>query len=114
MRGEIFDPLVGPGLFVGAVEIVERERDVFGQPRQQFDQLVGEYVFLLAKKQQHADRLAALFQQRKAGAGPGSAVPCASSCQWAVRWSARKSLMMQALPCGTPFRSIRGLRDGRR
>ena len=33
VRREIFDPLVGPGLFVGAIEIVERERDVVGQFR---------------------------------------------------------------------------------
>ena len=61
--------LLGPGLFVGAVEIVERERNVFRQPRQQFHQIVGECAFLAGKKQQHADRLAPFCSSGKACAG---------------------------------------------
>ena len=38
MRRQIFDPLVRLRLFVGAVEIVEREGNVVRQALQQFDQ----------------------------------------------------------------------------
>ncbi len=68
VRGKVFDPLVGPGLLVGAVEIVERERDVFGQPREQLHHVVGENVFLRGEEQQHARGLAVPLQERKAGA----------------------------------------------
>ena len=46
VRRQIFDPLVGPGLFVGAVEILQRERHVVGQPLQQFGKLGRERVLL--------------------------------------------------------------------
>ena len=45
MRGEIFDPLVGLGLLVCAVEALERKRYVVGQPLQQAGEFGGEGVF---------------------------------------------------------------------
>ena len=46
VRGQIFDPLVGPGLFVGAVEILQRERHIVGEPLQQFGEFRRERVLL--------------------------------------------------------------------
>src|SRR5471032_763023 len=63
MRSEIFDSCVCLGLFVSAVEIVERKGNVLRQFGQKFDQIVGEQVFLAAKKQHDADGLAALPEQ---------------------------------------------------
>ena len=68
MRRQIFDPLIRAGLFVGAVETLQRERDVVGQPLQQFGELRRERVPLLRHVDHDADRLAA-HQQRKRGAG---------------------------------------------
>ena len=58
MRGEIFDPLVGLGLLVGAVEVLQRERNVVGQPLQQFDEFGREGVFLRRREKHDADGLA--------------------------------------------------------
>jgi hypothetical protein len=32
VRGQIFDPFVGPSLFVGAIEILQRERHIVDEP----------------------------------------------------------------------------------
>ena len=63
-------------LFLGAVEIVEGERNVFREPRKQLHQIVGECALFAGKKQQHADGLAAVLQQRKTRAGSRSVLPC--------------------------------------
>ena len=52
MRGQILDPLVGPGLFIGAVEILQRERYVVDEPLQQFGEL-GRERFLLERNENH-------------------------------------------------------------
>ena len=44
MRGEIFDALVRLLLFVGAIEIFQRERHVVGQSLQEFGELDRERV----------------------------------------------------------------------
>ena len=49
VRRQIFDPFVGLGLFVGAIEILQRERHVVGQPLQQFGKLGRERVLLDAQ-----------------------------------------------------------------
>ena len=38
VRGEVFDTVVGLGLFVRAVEVLKGERHVVGQPLQEFDE----------------------------------------------------------------------------
>ena len=48
VRRQILDPLVGPGLFVGAVEILQRKRHVVGEPLQQFGEF-GRERFLLER-----------------------------------------------------------------
>ena len=57
VRRQIFDPLVGPGLFVGAVEILQRERHVVDEPLQQLGKLGRERVFLDRHEQHDADDL---------------------------------------------------------
>ena len=59
MRCEIFDPLVGLGLFVGAVEILQRERHIVGQPLQQLDEFRRERVLLGGHENHDADHLPA-------------------------------------------------------
>ena len=62
MRRQIFDPLVGLGLFVRALEIVERKRDIVRQALQQFDEARGKFVLLGGGKMQHTGGLAAAEQ----------------------------------------------------
>ena len=57
VRRQILDPLVGLGLFVGAVEILQCERHVVDEPLQQFGKLGRERVFLHRHERHHADDL---------------------------------------------------------
>ncbi|MBA7716124.1 hypothetical protein ES703_125189 [subsurface metagenome] len=67
MRGQIFNALFGSLLLVGAVEILQRERDVPGQPLQKFDELRRESVKLRGHEENDADSLTAAQQgQRRA------------------------------------------------
>ena len=65
MRGEIFDPLVGPGLFVGAVEILQRKGHVVGEPLQQFGEFGRERVLLGGNEHHDADDLPAHEQRER-------------------------------------------------
>ena len=68
MRRQIFDALVGPGLFIGAVEILQRERYVVGQPLQQLGEF-GRERFLLEGNENHDADHAPLREQRERAAG---------------------------------------------
>ena len=57
MRGEIFDPLVRPALLVGAVEALQRERQIVGEPLQQLGEFGRERVLFLRDEQHDADHL---------------------------------------------------------
>ena len=46
VRRQILDPLVGLGLFVGAVEILQRKRNVVDEPLQQLGKLGRERILL--------------------------------------------------------------------
>ena len=72
MRGEIFDALVGLGLFVGAVEILQREGDIVGQPLQQLDEFGRERVLLERHEQHDADGL----PRAPAGNAAPDCAPC--------------------------------------
>ena len=69
MRGQIFDPLIRLGLFVGAVEILQRERHVVGEPLQQFGEFRRERVLFERHENHDADDLPP-HQQRERRAGP--------------------------------------------
>ena len=69
MRGQIFDPLVGPGLLVGAVEILQRERHIIGEPLQQFGEFRRERVLFDRHEHHDADDLPP-HEQRERRAGP--------------------------------------------
>ena len=71
MRRQIFDALVGLRLFVGAVEILQRERHVVGEPLQQLGEFRRERVLLGRHEDQDADHLPAR-EQRKRRAGSRS------------------------------------------
>ena len=45
VRCEVFDPLVGPGFFVRAVEVLKGKRHVVGQPLQQLGEFGRERIF---------------------------------------------------------------------
>src|SRR6202035_4015180 len=68
--------LLGAGLFLRAIEVVERERYVLRQASKQLYQIRREGAFVGGKKQQNADSPAAVLQQRKTCAGPGAVFPC--------------------------------------
>ena len=68
VRCQIFDPLVRPGLFVGAIEILQRKGDVVGQPLQQFGEFRRERVLFDRNEDHDADHLS-VREQRKRRAG---------------------------------------------
>ena len=68
MRGEVLDPFVRLLLLVGPAEIFKRQRDIGGEPLQQFDELRREGVLLDRNKQHDANDISA-GEQRKRGAG---------------------------------------------
>ncbi|MGX1398666.1 hypothetical protein AB7M70_008075 [Bradyrhizobium japonicum] len=69
MRGEVFDPLVGLVLLVGAIEILHREGDVVGEALQQLDELGREGLLLGRHVDHDADGLVVRDQrERRAGA----------------------------------------------
>ena len=69
MRGEVFDPLVGLVLLVGAIEILHREGDVVGEALQQLDELGREGLLLGRHVDHDADGLIVRDQrERRAGA----------------------------------------------
>jgi hypothetical protein len=57
VRRQIFDPLIGLGLFVGAVEILQCERNVVDEPLQQLRKLGRERILLTRHERHHADDL---------------------------------------------------------
>ena len=73
VRREIFDPFVGPGLFVGAIEILQRERHVVDEPLQQLGKLGRERVLLDRNEYHDADN-ALPHDQRERRAGIGAIV----------------------------------------
>ena len=71
MRRQIFDAFVRPRLFVGTVEILQRERDVVGEALQQLGELGNERVFLGGHVDHDADGFAA-NQQWEGSTGLGA------------------------------------------
>jgi hypothetical protein len=57
VRREVFDPRVGPGFFVRALEVFKSKRHIVGQPLQQFGEFRYKRVFLGGKKQHDANGL---------------------------------------------------------
>ena len=55
MRSEVFDPFVRPALLVGALEILQRERYVVGEPRQQLGEVRRERILFYRNANQNAD-----------------------------------------------------------
>ena len=66
---------VGSGLFAGAIEIIQRERDVLRDPRHQGDDLFVLRPQFSDKEQQHADALVGL-DQRNGDAGGDAGLAC--------------------------------------
>ncbi len=60
--GEILDALLRLHFLVSAVEILQRERNVSGEPLQQFDKLRRKCIEFLGHEQNDADRPAAAQQ----------------------------------------------------
>ena len=71
VRRQILDPLVGPGLFIGAIEILQRERYVVDEPLQQFGKL-GRECFLLEGNENHDADHPPLHEQGERAAGIGA------------------------------------------
>ena len=71
VRRQIFDAFVRPGLFVGAVEILQRKRHIVGEALQQFGKFGNERVLLGRHVDHDADGLAA-DQQREGRARLGA------------------------------------------
>ena len=65
MRRQIFDALVGLRLFVDAGEVLQRERDVVGEPLQQFGEFRREGVLFGRDEHENADHLPAREQRKR-------------------------------------------------
>ena len=72
VRRQIFDAFVRPGLFVGAVEILQRERHVVGEALQQFGEFRGERVLL--ERHERSSR-------RRPARAPAAGMPRRNSCR---------------------------------
>jgi hypothetical protein len=57
VRRQILDPFVGLGLFIGAVEILQCERNVADEPLQQLRKLGRERILLTRHERHYADDL---------------------------------------------------------
>ena len=77
MGGQILDLLVGSCLFVGAIEIFERERNIIGQSLQKLDQFRSECAWFGRMKGENANRLGAL----KSGKAAAERVPVPRSAR---------------------------------
>ena len=73
MRGQIFDASVRAVLLVGAVEILQRKRDVVGETLQEPGQFSRERTELARQEYQRADGFAAA-QQRQGGTRSGAGI----------------------------------------
>ena len=71
VRGKIFDSLVGPGFFVGADKILQRERHIVSEPLQQLGEFRRERILFDRDENHDTDNLSAHGQREgRAGACP--------------------------------------------